>query len=276
MCDSGRDLGREVSSLESRQKRFGSAKTSEPQAPASAVRSSADVKAVLRRSRRLRTPSAAPSLAVGSRRPSQSSGSSSRTCSPVGTSSSRRRPARARRSPSASRSWSASTAGPAPTGSGAGSHARARRQIVDRARGPRRRQGPAGRRRLRRRRHHGAGRHGQSARTSSSPPRAASRISSSEGRSRSSGSEDARARRGRPHARHGVPPRDRPHRQRLPEGAADACSSPPRSTASRASWRAATPREAIVHEQSPPTSCRRRRWWSTDSSRSATSSGSRR
>ena len=112
--------------------------------------------------------------------------SSSRTCSPVATCSSSRRPGRARRSRSPSRSSSASTAGrPRPPGSCSLRRASSPRQIVAeledlaaraRACGSR----PSTAASASRRRPPGP-----SARTSSSPPRAGSRTSSRAGRSRS-------------------------------------------------------------------------------------------
>ena len=64
----------------------------------------------------------------------------------------------------------------------------------------------------------------------------------------------ARPRRGRPHARHGLPARRRPHRRACAPPSARRCSSPPRSTARPAASPAPTRSDAKRHEHTPPSS----------------------
>ena len=143
------------------------------------------------------------------------------TSAPAATCSSSRRPGRARRSPSEYRSWISSRPRSAPERPRGGSHPRAGRSDRGGA-------APAGacpravdRRGLRRRRDRAP----VQARPSrphpgghSRPPGGPDRARRLRARSR----PDPGARRGRPHARHGLPPGRRPHRRLPPARAADA------------------------------------------------------
>ena len=190
---------------------------------------------------------------AASRGRSRSSGSSSPTCSPAATCSPSRRPARARRSRSrvadGRRASSAGDARPAalvlaPTRELAA-------QIVDeRRRSPRARglevaavYGGVGfdkQIRAARRAHMLVATPGRLEDLIAAPRRLARRR------------RDPRPRRGRPDARHGLPPRRRPHRRRSARATARRCSSRPRSTARPA----ASPRlhrtTPSRHEHAPP------------------------
>ena len=134
-----------------------------------------------------------------------------------------RRPARARRSPSASR-WSSASHADAAAARGAGARADARARDPDRRRAPRRSRTPA--------------RCGSPPSTAASacssrprtPPRSHILVATpgrledllARGAFSLDDDPDARARRGRPHARHGLPPGRRPDRRRCPRDAPDA------------------------------------------------------
>ena len=164
-----------------------------------------------------------------------------------------RRPARARRSPSASRSSSASTPSRAAPG-GARSLAPTRELATpDRRRAEplAHARGAAGRRRLRRRRLTRRQREARRAHilvATPGPPRGPARARRLHARQR----PRARARRGRPHARHGLPPGGRPHRR--------ACARATRQTLffsatldgdAGARWRRATRATPVGHEHAP-------------------------
>ena len=87
---------------------------------------------------------------------------------------------------------------------------------------------------------------------------------------------DARPRRGRPDARHGLPPAGRPDRRAVPARRARRCSSRPRSTARPAGWPAAYTRDPVVHEHGPTSAGARRRDRAPLRRRSSTSTASRR
>ena len=186
-------------------------------------------------------------------RPSPSRSSSSPTCSPAATCSPSRPPGPARRSPSACR-WSTGSP-PTPAARAALVLAPTRElasQIVDELRAARPRPQPLRRRRLRRRRHREADR---------ATRQRAHILVATPGRledllQRRAFTLDhvqhARARRGRPHARHGLPPGRRPHRRAVPAPSARRCSSRPRSTARPAASPRAYTRDAARHEHTPP------------------------
>ena len=121
-----------------------------------------------------------------------------------------------------------------------------RRRDARRAHGAR----PVRRRRLRRRRHPDAGQQGRQRPHRGRhprPPGGSPPAPRPHARARAA----ARARRGRPHARHGLQARRRPHRRQDPPRTARRCSSPPRSRARSASSPAAYTRDASRHAHSP-------------------------
>ena len=180
-------------------------------------------RAVVRRARR----------AAASPRPSPSSALViERRARRAATCSSSRPPDRARRSRSASRSSSASSAdGPRPAALVLAPTRELASQIVEEIRDI------AHARALRVAAvYGGVGLAKQAARRRAVPhrrrdARAASRTCSQRGAFKLDAIRDARARRGRPHARHGLPPGRRPHRRARARASARRCSSPPRSTA---------------------------------------------
>ena len=171
--------------------------------------------AVLRRSRRVQTSRRARSPHAASTSPSPSSASSSRTSSTAATSSSSRRPGRARRSPSASR-WSIGSSPATPAAGGArprpDPRARRRRSSTSSRRSPQAR-GLCDRRRLRRRRLRPADQARPRAPTSSSPRPGRLEDLIERGVVNLDARPDARPRRGRPDARHGLQARRRPDRR---------------------------------------------------------------
>ena len=231
-----------------------------------AARRSAVVRFDLRRSRRIVRCRACPRGPWHHRVVPRAGVSSSPTCSPATTSSSSPRPARARRSPSASRS---SIASPRPTAAPSALILAPTRelasQIVDelmslahaRALGIAAVYGGVGIERQ-------AKRAKNAHIIVATPGRLEDLIDRGDVRSTR---QAARARRGRPHARHGLPPGRRPHRRSSP-ASARRCSSRRRSRGGRPAGRRATPTPRARTRRCTPRSPRARS--STASSTSPT------
>ena len=212
------------SSLGSRRERFGSAIASRIVRGPFRRQGVMQFHAVLRRSRRVQRRGRSPRHPGRHTSRSPSSSWSSPTSSPAATCSPARPPARARRSPSASRSSTGSQSdGPRPAALILAPTRELATQIAADIRGHRPRPRAARHRRLRRRRPRQAGQ---------AAPRAAHIIVATPGRledlprrggpSTCATIQHARPRRGRPDARHGLPPGRRPDRRRLPGAAPDA------------------------------------------------------
>ena len=192
----------------------------------------------------------APSAASPPRSPS--SRSSSPTCSPAATCSPSRRPAPARRSRSACRSSTASTpTARGPRRSSSRRRASSPRQIVEELQPLAPRRAPRVARRLRRRRPREAGRATRAR---------AHIIVATPGRLEDllqrraftlDARRDARPRRGRPHARHGLPARRRPDRRPVPGRPPDAVLLRHARRRGRPHRRSAYTRDAVRHEHAP-------------------------